>query len=53
VESFIPSGREAWAEIGKAGTGKYIAVAEYIFENEDGTSGYQYFFGLIVPEGSE
>lgn len=47
---YIPSGREAWAEIGKAGPGKYIAVAEYSFKNEDGSSGYQYFFGLIVPE---
>ncbi len=54
VEYPIPSGLAAWTCIGHAGPGRYIAVAEQGFKNEDGSiSGYQYFFGLIVPEGSE
>ena len=50
VEYFISSGRESWAEIGTVGPGRYIAVAEESFKDADGSSGYQYFFGLIVPE---
>lgn len=50
VEYFIPSGREAWAEIGTVGPGRYIAVSEESFKDADARSGYQYFFGLIVPE---
>ena len=54
VEYPIPSGLAAWTYLGHAGPGKYIAVAEQGFKNEDGSSrGYQYFFGLIVPEKSE
>jgi hypothetical protein len=53
VEYPIPSGLAAWTYLGHAGAGKYIAVAELGFKNEDGSSGYQYFFGLIVPESSE
>jgi hypothetical protein len=53
MEYPIPSGLVAWTYIGHAGPGRYIAVAEQGFKNEDGSSGYQYFFGLIVPEKSE
>lgn len=50
----IPSGLAAWISIGQAGPGRYIAVAEQGFEDEKGNrNGYQYFFGLIIPEESE
>jgi len=53
VECFVPSGQSAWTYIGHAGPGKYIAVAEMSFEEEGGDcTGYQYFFGLVIPEES-
>ncbi len=53
-EYFIPSGMAAWTYIGHAGPGRYVAAAEYCFNETDGSSsGYQYFFGLVVPERNE
>ncbi len=54
VEYPIPSGLAAWTYINHVEPGRYIAVAEMSFEEEDGShSGYQYFFGLIVPESNK
>jgi hypothetical protein len=54
VEYPIPSGLAAWTYIGHAGPGRYIAKAEMGFEEDDGShNGYQYFFGLVVPERNE
>jgi len=50
VKYFVPSGLSAWTFIDHAGPGKYIAVTEMSFEEDNGKSGYRYFFGLIIPE---